>query len=128
MWRHQRWPTAREGRQGQEVQRGMSLDWASEHYVRLFTKETEEDLLLSWEARALWHELLKRFDKHGFIKARQGARTIAALIRYPVEVVERCLPELLNDGRIDQLTDGLCAPNYKSANSTPVSYTHLRAH
>jgi len=106
----------------------MSIDWASEHFVRLFTRETEDDLVLSWEARAVWNELLKRFDKHGFIKAKHGARTIAMLIRYPVEVVERALPDLLEDGRIVNQQDGYFAPNYQDANYTPRSAPARKAY
>lgn len=106
----------------------MSIDWASDHFVRLYTRETEEDLLLSWEARAVWNELLKKFDKQGNIVARKGARTIAALIRYPVEVVERALPDLLEDGRLEQTDNGFRAPNYEAANYTPRSSAARKAY
>lgn len=105
----------------------MSRDWASDRFVRLYTDETEDDLLLSWEARAVWNELLKRFDKRGQLVARKGARTIAALIRYPVEVVEQALPDLLEDGRLERVDDGFRAPNYKAANYTPRSSATRKA-
>lgn len=100
---------------------GMAIDWASDHFVRLFTRDTEDDLMLSWEARAVWHELLRKFDKQGRLANRRGARGIAALIRVPVEVVERALPELLEDGRLVAVGEGYEAPNYQDANYTPRS-------
>lgn len=106
----------------------MAIDWASDHFVRLYTRETEDDLLLSWEARAVWNELLKKFDKQGDLVARKGARTIAALIRYPVEVVERALPDLLEDGRLERNENGYRAPNYHAANYTPRSSAARKAY
>jgi hypothetical protein len=105
----------------------MAIDWASDHFVRLYTRETEDDLLLSWEARALWHELLKKFDKRGLLPTRRGARGISALVRVPVEVVERALPELLEDGRILETQTGYQAPNYQSANYTSRSSAARKA-
>lgn len=99
----------------------MALDWASEHFVRLFTRETDDDLLLSWEARAIWHELLKKFDKQGRLATKRGVRGLAALIRLPLEVVERALPELINDGRLKEQSGTYFAPNYQPANYTPRS-------
>ena len=99
----------------------MAIDWASDHFVRLFTRDTEDDLMLSWEARAVWHELLRKFDKQGRLANRRGARGIAALIRVPVEVMERALPDLLEDGRLMAVGEGYEAPNYQDANYTPRS-------
>jgi hypothetical protein len=99
----------------------MATDWASEHFVRLYTRETDDDLLLSWEARAVWHELLKKFDKQGRLSTKRGARGLAALIRVPFDVVERAIAELVEDGRLKQEGGLFFAPNYQHANYTPRS-------
>ena len=100
----------------------MAIDWANEPFVRLYKRETDEDLLLSWEARAVWHEVLKHCDQSGRLDTRRGVRGLAALIKVPVEVVERSLPELIEDGRIRSVPEtGIIVPNYVEANFTPSS-------
>ena len=97
----------------------MAIDWANEPYVRLFKRETDDDLLLTWEARAVWHEMLKRFDRSGLLETRRGVRGLAAMLRIPIEVVERVLPELLEDGRVRSVPPvGFAAKNYIAANDT----------
>jgi hypothetical protein len=91
------------------------MDWPNENYVRLYTRETDDDLVLSWEARAVWHEMLKRFDRSGLIELRRGRKGLAAVLRVPVEVVERGVPELIEDGRIRELESGYFAPNFMEA-------------
>jgi DNA-binding transcriptional regulator YhcF (GntR family) len=98
----------------------MAIDWANEPYVRLYKRETDDDLLLTWEARAVWHEMLKRFDRSGLLETRRGVRGLAAMIRIPLDVVERVLQELLEDGRVVSIPNvGFAAKNYISANDTP---------
>lgn len=94
----------------------MGIDWTTEPYARLFKKDTDDDLVLSWEARAIWHEFLKRCDQVGVIETKRGARGLAAHVRIPVEVVERALPELLEDGRVVAREGRFVAPNYLDAN------------
>jgi hypothetical protein len=97
----------------------MAIDWATEPYVRLYKRETDDDLLLSWEARAVWYEMLRKFDHSGVLETRRGVRGLAALVRVPLEVVERVLPELLEDGRVRAIVNrGFVAPNYVPANFT----------
>lgn len=91
------------------------MDWSNEPYVRVYTRETDDDLALSWEAMALWNQLLKRFDRSGFVETRRGARGIAAITRIPLPVVESALPELLEDGRLVAAEGGFIAPNYVAA-------------
>jgi hypothetical protein len=91
------------------------MDWSNEPYVRVYTRETDDDLALSWEAMALWNQLMKRFDRSGYIETRRGARGIAAITRIPLQVVERVLAELIEDGRLVAVEGGFVAPNYIAA-------------
>ncbi len=94
------------------------MDWANERYVRVYTRETVDDAALSWEARALWHELIKRLDRAGVMAiGRHGTKGVAMLIRWPTAKVKEFLPELLDDGRIefralDPHSEMLVAPNF----------------
>lgn len=91
------------------------MDWSNEAYVKVYTRETDDDLALSWEARAVWDAALKKFDRSGVIATKRGARGLAALVRIPIEVVERAIPELLTDGRLVERDDCFIAPNYIEA-------------
>jgi len=71
------------------------MDWANERYVRLYVRDTDDLLVLSWEARALLWELMRKADRAGVIETRRGARGIAAITRIPAEVVQTALPQLL---------------------------------
>jgi hypothetical protein len=95
----------------------VAIDWSTEPFARLYKRETDDDLLLSWEARAVWHEFLKKCDSSGHIATRRGVQGLAALIRIPLDVVERILQELIEDGRIRSIpATGFVAPNYVDAN------------
>lgn len=91
------------------------MDWPNETYVRLYTRETDDDLALPWEALALWHRMLTKFDRAGVIATKRGARGLAAVVRIPPGVVERVLPELLADGRLKEFDGGYLAPNFIAA-------------
>lgn len=97
------------------------MDWANEQYVRVYTRETADDLDLSWEALAIWRALLIKFDQSGIISARNGWLSVARMTRIPVEVVERCGPELIKDGRIKAIDGGFLAPNFVDAQTTSKS-------
>jgi hypothetical protein len=95
----------------------VAIDWSNEPFARLYKRETDDDLLLSWEARAVWHEFLKRCDRSGLLETRRGVQGMAAMLRIPLEVVERVLQELIEDGRMRSVPHrGFIAPNYTGAN------------
>lgn len=91
------------------------MDWPNELYVKLYRRVTADDLALSWEARALWHEMLKRFDRSGIITSKRGPIGLANLVLIPVETVERAIAELIADGRVQAVEGGYLAPNFLTA-------------
>jgi hypothetical protein len=95
------------------------MRWDDERYVRLYTRDTVEEIALTWQARAVWREMLRKFDRAGIIPlGRAGMRGLADLLRMPLDVVEATMPELLEDGRI-VLRDGVVfAPNFTDAQET----------
>jgi len=75
------------------------MRWEDERYVRLYTRDTPEWTLMSWEARSLFSLLLRAVDRAGILSlGRSGLKGVASLLRMPLEVVERAMPELLDDG------------------------------
>lgn len=99
----------------------MTVDWSNEEYVRIYTRETGDDLDLSWEALALWRAMLVKFDKSGLIAAKNGWLSIARLTRIPADIVERAGPELVRDGRIRSVDGGFFAPNFTEAQTASKS-------
>jgi hypothetical protein len=99
----------------------VTVDWHNEEYVRVYTRETADDLDLSWQALALWRAVLVRFDRSGIIAARNGWLSVSRMTRIPLEVVEAAGPELLRDGRLKQVEGGFWAPNFIDAQTATKS-------
>jgi hypothetical protein len=98
------------------------MDWSSERYVRVYTRDTADWLALGWEAQALFVLLLRKMDRVGSLDlGRHGARGLAALLRVPLEVVERALPLLLADGCIEQHETVLVCRNFIEAQEASMS-------
>lgn len=97
------------------------MDWANEPYVRLYTRETTDDLELSWEALALWHALLRKFDRSGLMEARNGWSSVSKATRIPQEIAERAGAELVRDGRVRLVSSGVFAPNFVEAQTASKS-------
>jgi len=92
------------------------VDWSNERYVRLYVRETVGDVALSWQARAVWKEILPKCDRAGVIGlGRHGLRGLAGLIRIPREIVEEYFQELIDDGRVRITGQYLIVPNYIEA-------------
>lgn len=99
------------------------MDWSNERYVRIYTRDTADDLVLSWQAMGLWPLIVRKADRSGVIATAHGPRGLAALVRWPLEVVIPAIAELLEDGRIVESVDprGYVIPNYVSAQEAPQS-------
>lgn len=97
------------------------MDWANERYVRVYTRDTDDWLVLSWDAKAVWLAMMRKFDRAGVLETKRGARGVAALIGAPIDVVERGLPELLHDGCVVEHGLGYAARNFIEAQETPQS-------
>lgn len=92
------------------------MRWPDERYVKVYTRDTPDWLALGWEARALFWELLRKADRAGLLEVgKSGNRGIAALTGIPVDVVERTLPALLEDGCVEQRGPQLLIRNYIEA-------------
>jgi hypothetical protein len=100
------------------------MDWENERYVRFYTRRTAEDLALCWQALALWPHLLAVADLSGYIRIKQGERRLkllAGLLRFPVDLVQAGMPDLLEDGRIREINAGYFIPNFMDAQEARTS-------
>lgn len=100
------------------------MRWEDERYVRVYTRDTAEWRALGWEAQALVHQLFRKVDRAGLLElGRTGLRGLADLTQIPLEVVERALPILIEDGCVTWVSDGrsLFIPNFLEAQSAKSS-------
>lgn len=91
------------------------MDWSNERYVRLYTRDTDSWLVLSWQARALLTFLLRKVDRAGVLETKRGALGVAAAVGMPLDEVQRALPELLTDGCVTEHGRGYVIPNFLAA-------------
>ena len=87
----------------------------------MYTRETPDDSLLSWDALSLWRAMLCKFDRAGRIDTKRGVRGLAALVRMPLGTAETAIGELLGDGRVRQIESGYFAPNFVAAQTASKS-------
>ena len=77
------------------------MNWEKEQYVKVYLRDTPEFLAMSWQARALFFELLRKVDRRGIMQVgKHGVRGIAIAIHAPVEEIEAPIGELLEQGRL----------------------------
>jgi hypothetical protein len=92
------------------------MRWEDEQFVKVYVRDTGDWLALGWEAQALFLLLLRKADRAGVLRAgRAKVRGLAALAGMPLEVVERALPALLEDGCLQECEGGYIIPNYIEA-------------
>lgn len=97
------------------------MNWEDERYVRLYVRDTDEWLSLSWTAQGLMPMLLRKANRSGVIEAKRGPASIANIIRWPLEVVEPALTELVADGMLVQTPAGYVFRNFVEAQESTKS-------
>lgn len=98
------------------------MRWEDETYVRLYVRDTPDWKLLGWEARALLVLLLRKVDRAGVLDiGRHGSRGLAAVVEMPFDVVDRALPELLEDKCVIARGRYIVIPNFLEAQSVRTS-------
>lgn len=92
------------------------MNWNDEGYVRIYRRNTTDLIAMGWEARSLFWELLRHADRSGCLEfGKHGLRGLARLIDMPIEIVERNIPVLLDDGCVRSTERGIVIPNYQPA-------------
>jgi hypothetical protein len=77
------------------------MDWANERYVRVYVRDTVGTKRLSWEARCVFWELLRKVDRAGVLdlSGLEPAEGLSVALDVPEDVASRCLTEWSRDGR-----------------------------
>lgn len=99
------------------------MDWANERYVRVYVRDTDDLLVMSWQARALLWEMTRKADRSGLVETKRGPRGLAVVTHMPLEVVEAALPELMEGegAPVVQNDRGYLLRNFIEAQETPQS-------
>ena len=100
------------------------MDWETEPWVKLYTRETATMAMLPWEARALLRELLTKCGADGVVHpGRHGARGLAALVRIPEDVVRPALDDLVAEDVVQVVGDceSILVTNFSEAQKARTS-------
>jgi hypothetical protein len=94
----------------------VALDWPSEQYVRLYTRNTPGWLVAPWEGRALLPLLIRALDRNGHLDLGDDPiEGLAATVMLPLEVVEVGLAYWVKRQTVVWSGTVLQMPNYVSA-------------
>lgn len=100
------------------------MDWSNEPYVRLYTRDTTTWRMLTWEAQAVFPNLMKVLDRAGRLDL-DGVPPVdavsAALPKWPPAVIEAALVSLRARGVIVVTDVAIVVPNFEPAQNTPRS-------
>lgn len=101
------------------------MRWSDEPYVKIYTRDTPEFMTLSWQARCLLSEIVRKVDRAGILKVgKLGAvRGVAIAIQAPSGEVDGPVQELIADGRLVFSAERgeVLVPNHIEAQDTPQS-------
>jgi hypothetical protein len=100
------------------------MRWEDERWVKLYTRDTGDWLLLSFEAQGLFRLLLTKVDGAGIIHlGRAGKRAVAGIVGHPTRwaTIEPALDELLADSCVVLEGDQLIMPNFIEAQEAKTS-------
>jgi len=98
------------------------MRWEDERYIRVFTRDTPTWDALGWEAQALLMLIFRKMDRTGLLElGTSGMRGLAANVRMPIEVVERSMKVLLEDGVLSMLGQNIFCKNFMAAQESPKS-------
>lgn len=99
------------------------MRWGSELYVKLFKRDTAEWLAVSWQARGLFYELMRKADREGRIALGKmvPAKALGVLLRADPRSLEAPLAELLEDGCVVNEGAFLLLRNFVEAQTTPAT-------
>jgi Meiotically up-regulated gene 113 len=98
------------------------MRWEDERYVRLYTRDTASWMAIGWEAQALFMLIMRKVDRAGVLElGKTGTRGLSGLFQMPIDVVERAIVALLEDGCIERVGANLVIPNYIEAQEASMS-------
>lgn len=108
------------------------LTWEDERYVRTYTRDTPDWMLLSWRAQGLYHSIRRKADRAGIIQlGRIGRRGVAPLVNgaFEADDVLEALDELERDGWVEIVGERMIIPEFiESEEALASPLARQRAH
>jgi len=97
------------------------VNWQDEQFIKVYTRDTGEWTLLSWDAQALLLQILRKVDRSGVLQlGKHGARVLPAALghREQAERITAALAELTADGCVILRPECLVVPNFIAAQTS----------
>lgn len=93
------------------------MNWADEHYVKLFTRDTVTWRSWPWQARALFPLLMRAVDGAGMLNvgSRELGRSVALMVDLPADVALPGVEALLADGTLELVNGNLIIGKFLEA-------------
>ncbi len=93
------------------------MNWADEHYVKLYTRPTLTWRAWGWEARTTFLHLVKAVDHSGFIETGKMDPVDALVLQLdlPAAVVRPGLAELVESGTVELVDRAVLLPKFVEA-------------
>lgn len=98
--------------------------------MRIYTKDPIDWSMLEWQGRTVYLFLKRKVDRVGILEmGRHGLRGLANALGLPIEVVEVGLPNLMEEGWVEQHFQALLIPDHLEAEEAITSpIQRQRAH
>ena len=97
------------------------MNWQDEQFIKVYTRDTGEWTLLSWDAQALLLQILRKVDRSGVLQlGKHGVRVLPAALghREQAERITAALAELTADGCVVLRPECLVVPNFIAAQTS----------
>jgi hypothetical protein len=93
------------------------MDFASERYVRVYTRDTLTWKRLGWEGQATFVLLLRKVDRTGVLEIEDAepGEAVSLLTGVPLDVAERSVELMLKAGVIERVGSSLVVPRFIEA-------------
>jgi hypothetical protein len=98
------------------------MRWEDERYVRVYVRDTPDWIALGWEAQAVFIAIMRKCDRAGLIElGKTGERSLAPMLAIPLDVVQRSIAVLLEDGCLERHGSKLVIRNFVAAQEGTMS-------
>lgn len=98
------------------------MDWANEHWVKLYIRNTPDWMGWPWQSRAIFPLLMRQCDRAGQIAlGRVGIAGLAAVLGMPIDVTQAGIDGLISDGCVTQRNAVVTVENFVEAQEAVTS-------
>lgn len=101
------------------------MDWSSERYVRVYTRDSTTWKILDWKARTVLMLMFRKVDRVGVLDVGgRGARGLAAILELPIEIASDGIAQLVTEACVVERGDVYVIPNFLEAQEAVQTPAH----